>query len=77
LILFRILLKVKKNSTSLGITGLIYVKLKQNIDISDFEKDFNVEVVDIIGYKKNILKILVNKNLEEPIYSLESRIKQK
>lgn len=67
----------EKNSTSLGITGLIYVKLKQNIDISDFEKDFNVEVVDIIGYKKNILKILVNKNLEEPIYSLESRIKQK
>lgn len=68
---------VKNNlKKSLGITGLIYVQLNEggenDFNLVEFEKTFNVKVVDFIGYKRNILKILVDKSNKEDISKLKN-----
>lgn len=49
---------------SYGITGLLYAKIKdfENINISNLEKKYGFKVVDVIGYEKKTLKILIDKN---------------
>lgn len=70
---------VKNNlKKSLGITGLIYVQLNEggenDFNLVEFEKTFNVKVVDFIGYKRNILKILVDKSNKEDISKLKNTL---
>ena len=57
---------VKTPSKSIGQTGLFYIHIKDGYDVasltSEIEASYGINVVDLIGYKKRTLKVLLNKN---------------
>lgn len=67
-----------KNEKSYGITGLLYAKMinPQEVDIQELEDKFKIKVVDLIGHKGNVLKILMDNNTILSLSKLKAELEE-
>ncbi len=68
-----------ENETKVGFTGLIYAKLKPNsskIDYDNLEQRYNIQIVDLISYQNQVLKILVNKNSHGSVFEVAKNLEE-
>lgn len=65
-----------ESKKSYGVTGLLYAKMKNFNEkiIQNLEQEYKFNVVDIIGYEKKTLKILLNKKTKMEVQKLKEAL---